>query len=355
MSRPVRRSRALRALTACIALATIAAACGSDDGAGTTTIALPQTVIVTHVDGDPTSQLMGALYAQALENAGLRVIRKDPIGDRTVYYQALQQGTVEIVPELTGDLLTYLHSIGATPHPATTTTAPTTTTIPGETVPSVPVEDSTTAATTTTDAGPTTTTTLPTNPRTVTDQATVLRALLPFELSISEPSTAEVKQVIACSQTATEAHTLGTITDLGAVADQITLGGPAGFETSTPLGLGTLADSYHANFKQFVPLTDDQIADAVKNGTVDCVATSSVNPVIAAQTMTVLLDDKALVDPNAVMALVNGTAGTATVLQALNGVDSKLTQTDLTTMLGEMANNKQSPDYLASVYLSTTS
>lgn len=351
----MRRSRALRALTACIALATIAAACGSDDSAGTTTIALPQTVIVTHVDGDPTSQLMGALYAQALENAGLRVIRKDPIGDRTVYYQALQDGTVEVVPELTGDLLAYLHSIGATPQTPTTTTASTTTTIPGETIAPLPSDEPTTTATTTTvDTGPTTTTTLPANPRTVTDQATVIRALLPFELSISEPSSAEVKQVIACSQAATEAHTLGTITDLGTVADQITLGGPAGFETSTPLGLGTLADSYHANFKQFVPLTDDQVADAVKNGTVDCVVTSSVNPVIAAQTMTVLLDDKALVDPNAIMALVNAKAGTATVLQALNGVDSKLTQADLTTMLGEMANNKQSPDYLASVYLSTS-
>lgn len=92
----------------------------------------------------------------------------------------------------------------------------------------------------------------------------------------------------------------------------------------------------------------------MKNNTVDCVVVSSVNPVIADQTMTVLFDDKAIADPNGVLALVNGKAGTADVLQALNAVDSKLTQADLSNLLGEMANKKQSPDYLASVYLSTS-
>jgi osmoprotectant transport system substrate-binding protein len=345
---PVRRSRALRALTACLSLAVVTAACGSDTATTSTTVALPQTVIVSHVDGNPTSQLLAALYAQGLENAGLRVIRKDPIGDRSVYYDALQKGTVEVVPELTGDLLAYLHSIGATPPPATTTTAGSTTTLPGGTAPSTVVDTSTTVAESTT------TTTLPANPRTAADQAAVIRSLLPFELSISDPSSAEVKQVIACSKAATDAHTLGTITDLGTVADQITLGGPTGFETSEPLGLATLADSYHATFKQFVPLADDQLAAAVTNGTVDCIVTSSANPLISAQTMTVLLDDKALVDPNAAVALINGKAGTPEVIQALNTVNTKLTQSDLATMLDEMANKKQSPDYLASVFLSTS-
>ena len=92
MSIPVRRSRALRAIAAVTVLTALAAACGSDSEATATTIALPQTVIVTHVDGDPMSQLMAALYAQGLENAGLRVIRKDPIGDRSVYYDVPPAG-----------------------------------------------------------------------------------------------------------------------------------------------------------------------------------------------------------------------------------------------------------------------
>jgi osmoprotectant transport system substrate-binding protein len=345
----VRRPRVLRAAAACLVLAAVASACGSDETTATT-VTLPQTVIVTHVAGDDTSQLMAALYAQALENAGLRVVRKDPIGDRSAYWDATQQGSVQVVPEKTGDLLAYLHSIGATPQSTTTTVAPATsaldtTTIPGASAPeTVPV-----------DTEATTTTTLPTNPRTVDDQVAVINSLLPQTLVVSSAGTGEVKQVIACSQKAEEAHTMGTLTDLGEIADQIVLGGPAGFETSTPLGLGTLADSYHAaNFKQFVPLTDDQISDAVKNGTVDCVVTSSDNPAIGAQTMTVLLDDKALVDPNAPVALVNRDAGTPTVLQALDSVSSKLTQEQLNSLIDQMKNKGQSPDYLASVFLSTS-
>jgi len=344
-----RRPRVLRAAAACLALAAVASACGSDETTATT-VTLPQTVVVTHVAGDDTSQLMAALYAQALENAGLRVVRKDPIGDRSVYWDATQQGSVQVVPEKTGDLLAYLHSIGATPQSTTTTVAPATsaldtTTIPGASAPeTVPV-----------DTEATTTTTLPTNPRTVDDQVAVINSLLPQTLVVSSAGTGEVKQVIACSQKAEEAHTMGTLTDLGEIADQIVLGGPPGFETSTPLGLGTLADSYHAtNFKQFVPLTDDQISDAVKNGTVDCVVTSSDNPAIGAQTMTVLLDDKALVDPNAPVALVNRDAGTPTVLQALDSVSSKLTQEQLNSLIDQMKNKGQSPDYLASVFLSTS-
>ena len=173
-------------------------------------------------------------------------------------------------------------------------------------------------------------------------------------LSVGDPSSAEVKQVIACSQAVVDAHTLGTLTDLGAVADQITIGGPAGFETSTPLGIATLADSYHATFKNFVTLTDDQIADAVKNNTVDCVALSSDNPVISAQTMTVLLDDKALVDPNGLVPLVNTEAATPLVLQALNEVSTKLTPATFAAMVDQVQNHGQSPDYLASVFLSTS-
>ncbi len=349
----MRRFRALRVTAVCLALAVVGAACGSDEVATTTTVALAQSVIVSHVAGDPTSELLSAIYAQALENAGLRVVRKDPIGDRSVYYDALQKGTVEVMPELTGDLLAYLHSIGATPQTTTTTVATSTTVLPGASVASTP-DGAAATSTSTTSTVPAPTTTLPADPRTVVDQTAVIRSLLPFELSVSDPAAAEVKQVIACSKAATDAHTLGTVTDLGAVADQIVLGGPAGFETSEPLGLGTLADAYHATFKQFVPLTDDQISDAVKNGTVDCAALSSANPVISAQTMTVLLDDKALVDPNAPIALVNGKAGSPDVLQALDAAGTKLTQEQLSSMLDQMANKKQSPDYLASVFLSTS-
>ena len=42
------------------------------------------------------------------------------------------------------------------------------------------------------------------------------------------------------------------------------------------------------------------------------------------------------------------------VLQALDGVSTKLTQAALTSLIDQVENKGQSPDYLASVFLSTS-
>ena len=42
------------------------------------------------------------------------------------------------------------------------------------------------------------------------------------------------------------------------------------------------------------------------------------------------------------------------MLQALDAVSTKLTPAELSSMLDQMANKGQSPDYLASVFLSTS-
>ncbi|MEI7546750.1 MAG: glycine betaine ABC transporter substrate-binding protein, partial [Actinomycetota bacterium] len=118
-------------------------------------------VAITSVKGDVTSELLAAIYARALENAGVRITRKDPVAmDRPAYYKALQDGQFQMIPEFSDELLKYvLDSVdtGTTPStteaiaPATTRapiTIPTTTTVPTTT---------TTGATTTTAAGATTT------------------------------------------------------------------------------------------------------------------------------------------------------------------------------------------------------
>jgi osmoprotectant transport system substrate-binding protein len=324
-----------------VALVCIVAGCGSNSSSATTTITLPQKVVVSSVAGDEMSTLLAALYAEALLNAGLRVVRKDPYPDWPSAYAALQSDAVQVVPGFSGDLLTYLHSIGATP--ATTTTPPST------------VASSSTVAAQAVDDTTTTTVVLPTgDPKTVEDQVAVTRTLLPDTLQISNGSTAERKQSIACSQKATEADTLGTYTDLGPVASKLVLGGPAGFETSTPLGLATLSASYGATFKQFVPITEDAIDAAVKAGTVDCVVVDSTDPVITAETMTLLLDDKALVPPNGALAVLSTPGATSDVVTAVNGIDAKLTMSAVDQMTDQIVNKKQSPEYLASLFLQSS-
>ena len=54
------------------------------------------------------SVLIAELYAQAIEAAGIRVVRRFNIGPRELVEPALEKGLVEIVPEYAGSLLGYL-------------------------------------------------------------------------------------------------------------------------------------------------------------------------------------------------------------------------------------------------------
>lgn len=344
MLQPQRRRSVLRFVAAVVVFGAVAAGCGSDAATTTTTVALPQRLVLTRVAGDTQSELIFALYSQALEDAGLRVVRKDPVADRTVLYAAIQDGSVQLVPDFSGQFLDYLKTTGATP---ATTVAETTVagsspdgtlgTVPGASIDGLP-----------------TTTRLPLPdgpPRTLDQQEAVIRSLLPSTLTTSTVSTAEDKQVVACSADAVEKHTLGTDTDLGVASAELVLGGPTGFTTATPFGATAIADAYNATFKDVVELAPADIAAAVKDAKVDCVIIASTDPVIGAEKLTVLLDDKALVTPNGALAVINVTAATPEVTAAIDAVNAKLNSTVLANLVDQVVNKGQAPDYLASLFL----
>jgi osmoprotectant transport system substrate-binding protein len=54
----------------------------------------------------PESQLLGEVYAQALEAKGVKVTRKFNIGSREVYYDQVKSGAITVMPEYNGALLT---------------------------------------------------------------------------------------------------------------------------------------------------------------------------------------------------------------------------------------------------------
>ena len=110
----------------CLGPAALAAlaftACGSNDSTTTApTLPLPPRIAVTSVKGDPESQLMAAIYARVLEDGGFRVARKDPVEmDRAQYYQAIQDGTFQLIPDYSEDLLQFVYSLpDASPLPST--------------------------------------------------------------------------------------------------------------------------------------------------------------------------------------------------------------------------------------------
>ena len=108
-------------------------ACSSDETSPTSTFPLPPRIAITSVKGDPKSQLLAAIYARILEDGGFRVARKDPIElDRAGYYQALQDGEFQLIPEFSGELISFVYSQAeAAPLPSTSVpTEPATTQAP---------------------------------------------------------------------------------------------------------------------------------------------------------------------------------------------------------------------------------
>jgi osmoprotectant transport system substrate-binding protein len=71
---------------------------GSSDGSGT---------IVVGSFAFPESEILGEIYAQALEAAGLDVETRFNIGPRQQTIPALQDGSINLIPEYNGNLLAF--------------------------------------------------------------------------------------------------------------------------------------------------------------------------------------------------------------------------------------------------------
>jgi glycine betaine/choline ABC-type transport system substrate-binding protein len=110
------------------------------------------------------SQLIGSIYSQALQAAGVKTKEQFNIGSREVYIQALKDGSIDLVPEYTGALLSYLDP---------KSTAADTAAVSGE-----------------------------------------LSKKLPEGISMLTPSPAEDKDVVAVTQATADKYQLKTISDL---------------------------------------------------------------------------------------------------------------------------------------------
>ncbi|MBI8990217.1 ABC transporter substrate-binding protein [Corynebacterium meridianum] len=78
---------------------------GSSDGEAKSTHATDSIVIGTA--NFPESEIIGQIWAETLRNAGFEVEVRSGIGSRDVYLKALQEGSVDIVPEYSGNLAQY--------------------------------------------------------------------------------------------------------------------------------------------------------------------------------------------------------------------------------------------------------
>ncbi|MDO5670055.1 MAG: ABC transporter substrate-binding protein [Corynebacterium sp.] len=98
----------LRLTTTLFAVAALAlSSCSSaDDPLATTPEADTETITIGTANF-PESEIIGQIWAAALEDAGFDVEVNSGIGSREVYLQALEEGSIDLVPEYSGNLAQY--------------------------------------------------------------------------------------------------------------------------------------------------------------------------------------------------------------------------------------------------------
>ena len=250
------------------------------------------------------SQLIGSIYSQALQAAGVDVKEQFNIGSREVYIAALKDGSIDLIPEYTGALLSYL-------------------------------DDKSTAS---------------------TSQAvsTELATKLPSGISMLTPSPAEDKDVVAVTKATADKYKLTTISDLAPVAGELVLGGPPEWETRFR-GVVGLRDVYGLNFKEFVSLDagGTLTMTALTNGQIQAGDLFSTDPGLKTNNLVALEDDKSLFAAENVVPLIKTSKQNDTITKTLNDVSAKLTTDDLSSMLAEAATGTNLSD-IAKKWLADT-
>jgi osmoprotectant transport system substrate-binding protein len=250
----------------------------------------------------PESQLLAEIYAGALQAKGVTVNKKLNIGAREAYIPALQDGSIDLIPEYTGVLTQYFNKNAK-----------------------------------------------------ATDSDGVyaeLKAALPAKLEVLDKSAAEDKDAVVMTKKKADELGVKSIADLQGKAKDLVLGGPPEWKTR-PTGVPGLQKVYGLDFKSFRaldaggPLT----VAALKNGQIQAGNLFTTDPNIAKNDFVVLDDPKHLFAAQNVVPLITKAKDNDTISQALNGVSAKLDTETLAALLTEVVVDKKDASAVAKEFL----
>jgi osmoprotectant transport system substrate-binding protein len=254
----------------------------------------------------PENELLMNMYAVALEDAGVEVQTQPNIGSREIYMQALEDGSIDLLPEYNGALLAYLAGEGGVPEDVT-------------------------------------------SPEEVYD---ALQDVLPEGTETLPQSEAEDKDTLSVTAETAEELDLTTIADLEPVAGDLTVGAGPEFEERFQ-GLIGLEEIYGVVFGDFRPLDagGPLTVTALADGTVDVANIFSTDSSITTNGFVVLEDPENLYSSQNILPLIRSDLVTPEVEDALNAVSEALTTENLTEALAEVQVDRADPATVAEEFL----
>ncbi|UXA17823.1 ABC transporter substrate-binding protein [Mycobacterium sp. SMC-4] len=302
-----RRSRPAVVVSVLAVLAVLLAACGSSNPLGGGEISGDLKTIKIGSADFTESKILAEIYAQALEANDFTISRQFGIGSRETYIPALQDHSIDLIPEYTGNLLQYF--------------------------------DADSQATT-------------------TDEVLLdLLRVLPGSLSILYPSPAQDKDTLAVSEETAQRWNLTTIADLAAHSAEVKVGAPSEFQTRQT-GLVGLQQKYGLDIApgNFIAISDGggpATVKALADGTVTAANIFSTSPAIEQSRLVVLEDPENVFLAANVVPLVASQKMSDELKTVLDAVNAKLTTEALIELNTSVEGNRGvDPDEAAAKWIS---
>ena len=284
-SRCARWRGALLTVAATAVALTVLAFCALGGAAAASPGRAPGTAVVVASFNFPESELLAAIYALALMQAGIPARLQLGLGPRELVQPALAQGLVDVVPEYLGTALTSLE--------------------PGA---GVAMSDP------------------------VAVRHELARALAGRHVQVLQPAAAQDQDGLVVTGATAARLRLRTVSDLGPLAPQMVLGG-APECPQRPYCLPGLRRVYGLEFAGFVPLdTEQERIDAIGQGVVDVVVTGTTGGYLASGDLVLLADDRQLQPAGNIVPMIHAGAAErygARLAGALDAVSARLTTSDL--------------------------
>ncbi|MGH3653050.1 glycine betaine ABC transporter substrate-binding protein [Glutamicibacter sp.] len=246
-----------------------------------------------------SNEIVAEIYAQALEGAGMEVERKFSIGQRDAYMPQLEDGSIDVFPEYTGNLLQFYK------------------------------ED--------------------TEARSADEVYNELKESLPKSLAVLEAAPASDQDSYTVTKEFAEANKLASIEDLAGISEPLTVGGPPEL-AERPYGPQGLESAY--GVKAEFSATGDTTVEDLAAGTVNVANVFTADPRIQTEDLVVLEDPKSLFLASNVVPLVAADQS-GELAEVLNPVSEKLTAQVLVDLNVQSTVDKKSAADIASAWLTS--
>jgi osmoprotectant transport system substrate-binding protein len=305
------RTRGLMAAAGMLALASLAlAACSSGNPLDTSSSAAggssSGSSVVVGSAAFPENEILAYVYADALNQNGIKATVKPNICQRDAYIAALKDGSIDMVPEYTGNLLQYFDAKATA--------------------------------------------------QSSDDVYNALKTAVPSGYEVLAKAEAQDADSYNVTKAFSDQYGVKSLDDLKKVTVPLKVAANPEFQTR-PYGIPGLKSEYGVT-ATLVPISDGGGPNTVKaltGGDVQLADIYSTTPSIKSENLVTLSDPKNMILAQNVVPLISDKAASDKVKAVLEKVQAALTTDDLIQMNTKSSVDKQSADQIAKEWLKSKS